>query len=68
MIKYDKLFALLAASGKPATNWLRQNGMHAATVNKLRHNEKVNTDTIDRLCALLDCQPGDLMEYIKPET
>lgn len=65
MIKYDKLFALLEADGKSATNWLRQNGMHPAVVNKLRKNERINTDTVDRLCALLNCQPGDLMEYTR---
>lgn len=64
MIKYDKLFARLTGDGKTATYWLRQNGFHAATVNKLRKNELVRTDTIDRLCELLDCQPGDLMEYV----
>lgn len=63
MIKYDKLFALLEAEGKSATNWLRTNGMHPSVVNKLRKNERVNTDTIDRLCELLHCQPGDIMEY-----
>ena len=63
MIKYDKLFALLEADGKSSTHWLRQNGMHPAVVNKLRKNERVNTDTIDRLCSLLGCQPGDIMEY-----
>lgn len=65
MIKFEKLFRLLAAEGKPATNWLRQNGLHAATVNKLRHNQTVTTEIIDRLCDLLDCQPGDIMEHIK---
>lgn len=64
MIKFDKLFARLDAEGKSATNWLRQNGMHPSVVNKLRKNERVNTDTIDRLCGLLDCQPGDIMEYM----
>jgi DNA-binding Xre family transcriptional regulator len=63
MIKYDKLFALLESQGKSATYWLRQNGVHPATVNKIRKNERINTDTIDRICALLDCQPGDIMEY-----
>lgn len=69
MIKYSKLFALLESEGKSATNWLRQEGVHPSVVNKLRKNERVNTDTIDRLCRLLDCQPGDLMEYVaeKPE-
>jgi len=64
MIKYDKLFFLLSSTGKSATNWLRQNGMHPSVVNKLRKNERVNTDTIDRICQLLNCQPGDIMEYI----
>lgn len=63
MIRYNKLFALLEAEGKSATNWLRTNGMHPSVVNKLRKNERVNTDTIDRLCELLHCQPGDIMEY-----
>lgn len=65
MIKYDKLFALLEADGKSATNWLRQEGMHPSVVNKLRKNERVNTDTIDRLCSILHCQPGDILEYIE---
>ena len=63
-IKYDKLFALLKERGHTAIYWLRQQGIHAATVSKLRKNERVNTDTIERLCALLKCQPGDIMEYV----
>lgn len=63
-IKYDKLFALLKSRGHSLTYWLRQNGQHSATVTKLRKNECVNTDTINALCELLDCQPGDLMEYV----
>lgn len=65
MIKYDKLFALLEARGKSAVYFLRQEGIHAATMNKLRKNERVTTETIDRLCEKLDCQPGDIMEYVK---
>lgn len=63
MIKYDKLFALLESRGLSATHWLRQNGVHPSVVNKLRKNERVNTDTLDRLCHLLQCQPGDILEY-----
>lgn len=62
-IVYDKLFDLLALQGHSSTYWLRQNGVHPATVNKLRKGERVNTDTIALLCKLLDCQPGDIMEY-----
>lgn len=67
-ITYSKLFELLRERGHSATYWLRQNGFHSATVNKLRKNERVNTDTLDRLCALLDCQPGDIMEYVPEDS
>ena len=28
----------------------------------------VRLETLDRLCAALDCQPGDLMEFLPDET
>lgn len=65
MISYKKLFAMLEDRQLSATYWLRQQGMHPATVNKLRKNERVNTDTINQLCKLLNCQPGDIMEYVE---
>ena len=67
-ITYSKLFSLLKSRGYSSTDWLRQNGVHPATVNKLRRNERVNTDTINLLCRLLDCQPGDIMEYVEEDT
>ena len=67
MLKYNKLFELLQASGKSKTNWLRQNGIHSVTVNKLRKNENVSTETIEAICKLLNCQPGDIMEYVPVE-
>ena len=63
-IKYDRLFALLEGRGHSLTYWLRQNGFHSATVTKLRKNERINTDTINALCSLLGCQPGDIMEHV----
>jgi putative transcriptional regulator len=62
-IRYDKLFALLKENGYSTTYWLRQHGIHPRTVEKLKHNEVVTTETINVLCSLLCCQPGDIMEY-----
>lgn len=64
MIKYDKLFLLLKKRGYSSIYWLRKNGIHAATANKLKKNERVNTDTINAICKLLNCQPGDILEYV----
>lgn len=63
-IRYDKLFQILKERGYSSNYWLRQNGIHSATANKLKKNERINTDTINAICKLLNCQPGDIMEYI----
>ncbi len=34
---------------------------------QLRHQELVSWKTIDTICALLDCQVGDLVEYVKDD-
>ena len=67
MIKYDKLFERLKAEGKAPTSWLRAQGMHPNVVDRLRKNGSVKSETIDRLCSLLDCQPGDITEYVPDE-
>lgn len=34
-----------------------------ATMTKLRKRELVSWNNIDTICSLLNCQPGDLIEY-----
>ncbi|MBQ5970080.1 MAG: helix-turn-helix transcriptional regulator [Clostridia bacterium] len=34
------------------------------TIQNFRSNAEIPYKTIDRLCKLLDCQPGDIMEYV----
>lgn len=38
-----------------------------STVQKLRAGVGVAWENIETLCRLLECQPGDLMEYIPEE-
>lgn len=35
-----------------------------STLQKFRHQQGVSWENIETLCRLLDCQPGDIMEYI----
>lgn len=65
-ISFEKLFAVMESRGVNK-NYLRKNGIHANTVDRLLKNKSVNSDIIDRLCAILDCQPGDIMEYTPDE-
>lgn len=34
------------------------------TLTKIRRSEYIDLKTIDTICMLLDCQPGDLLQYI----
>lgn len=36
-----------------------------STIQKLRSGKGVSWENIETLCRLLDCQPGDLLEYTK---
>ena len=47
--------------------WLRQNGINPKVVNALKNNANVNMSTINQLCKLFDCQPGDILEYVPDE-
>ena len=38
-----------------------------STIQKLRSRKGVSWENIETLCRLLDCQPGDLMEYAKEQ-
>lgn len=40
-------------------------GISWGTMARLNTNEYVSLEVIDKLCNALDCQPGDLMEFIK---
>ena len=66
-IKYEKLFALIKERGK-TEYYLRQNGISPSILDKLKHGKGgLDARTIDKLCALLDCQPGDIIEYVPEE-
>ena len=34
---------------------------------QLRHNKLVSWKTLDTICGLLECQPADLIEYVRDE-
>ena len=61
MITYYKLYDKLNRAGKKQTDL--KEILSPATINKLRKNETVTTDTLNKLCIFLNCQPGDLIEF-----
>lgn len=48
------------------TNRLRQEKLLGeSTIQQLRKGELVSWNNIDRICTMLECQPGDLLEHIQ---
>lgn len=35
-----------------------------ATMTKFRHKGQLNFNDLNKLCTLLQCQPGDILEYV----
>ena len=65
-IVYTKLFALLKDRGYSTYKIRRENLMGQGTLTALRNGTGgLDSRTIDKLCRVLDCQPGDIMEYVE---
>ncbi|MGI6201262.1 MAG: helix-turn-helix domain-containing protein [Christensenellales bacterium] len=64
-IKYDKLFALLRAKGWTTYKIRQERLIGQGTLTAMRSGTGgLSHDTIERLCRALNCQPGDIMEYV----
>lgn len=61
--KIDIIPALKAA-GYNTSLIRKEHLLGEATLQKFRQKELVSWQNIDTLCRLLQCQPGDLIEYI----
>ena len=64
MITYEKLWKIMQEKSISQYR-LHAEGISNSTLTRLRRNESVNTETIDKLCRILECDVGDIMEYRK---
>ena len=61
--KIDVL-AALREHGYSSTRIREEKQIGQSYLQQLRHGELVSWKTIDTLCRLLECQPGDIVEYV----
>ena len=66
-IKYDKLFQIMQKRGLTTYKIRKENIISQSALTAIKNGKSVTTDTIAKLCKVLDCQPGDLMEYVDEE-
>jgi len=64
MIKYDRLWATMRARGITQYTLYTQYNVNRSQINRLRKNQNVEVNTIDKLCNILQCRVEDIMEHI----
>ena len=65
-IVYTKLFDLLKEKGYTTYKIRQEKLIGQGTLTAIKNGTGgLDAKTIARLCEVLDCQPGDLMEYVK---
>ena len=57
------ILAALKEQGYNTTRLRKEKVFGEKTMQDFRSNAEIPYKTIDKLCALLGCQPGDIMEY-----
>ncbi|MBM6885865.1 MULTISPECIES: helix-turn-helix domain-containing protein [Eubacteriales] len=67
MIVFDKLWGVMKEKGV-STYLLREKcGIDSKTIRRLRANDNMETKTLNKLCAVLDCRLEDIAEYLPDE-
>lgn len=63
MITYDRLWQAMKQRGVSQYDLYTHYNVNRSQLNRLRHNENVEVNTIDKLCNILQCRVEDIMEH-----
>ena len=67
-IKYKAdILKLLKDAGYSTYKLRKDKIMGEATMQQIRDGKPVSWNNIEMICKLLNCQPGDLLEYVNEE-
>ena len=66
-LSYNKLWKLLIDKGMTKTEMRLKADISTTTLAKLGKNETVSMEALLRICKVLDCNVGDIMDVINEE-
>ena len=64
MISYEKLWATMKEKGVSQYALIKKYDISPGQITRMKRNESVSTHTIEVFCKILDCDVGDIMEYV----
>lgn len=65
MILFNKLWQTMKEKNISQYKLINEYNISPSQLTRLKRNESVSTNTIDRFCEILDCDLSDIMEYQK---
>ena len=68
MLSYNKLWKLLIDKGMTKTEMRLKADISTTTLAKLGKNETVSMEVLLKICKVLDCNVGDIIDVINEET
>ena len=66
-ISYNKLWKLLVDKKMSKADLRRAAGIAPNTLTKLRRDEEVSLTVLNKICAALDANIGDVMDFVPDE-
>lgn len=67
MISYEPFWATMAKSAETQYTLIKYHHISPGHLNRLRNNLPLNTNTINTLCLILNCQVSDIMYFTPGE-
>ena len=64
-ISYKQLWVLLAQNEMSKAELRRRAGLSPATFTKLRRNQSVSMEVLLKIAEVMDCNIGDMMDFVK---
>jgi len=63
MIVFDRLWKTMKEKNVSTYTLREKYDFHTDTIKNLRHNHNITTNTLSKLCEILDCELKDIAEY-----
>lgn len=63
MITYSRLWVTMKEKGVSQYRLIKDYGVSAAQIGRLKKNMYVSTHTLERLCEILKCNIEDIVQY-----
>ena len=66
-VSYNKVWKLLIDKEMKKVDLRDQAGLTTNVLAKLGKNEHVSTQSLEKICRILECEVGDILEFIPNE-